>query len=115
MNPVPFNVSWTPRGLKRLRELIVEHTTRVIYKVRRASCDILSVRRTREHIGSSLRLLTLTPCMAFGPCVVVTPPVSSGDFWGGVQVCAQWGCGCAARQLTKYVLVFHNRTASIIT
>ncbi len=107
MNPVPFNVSWTPRGLKRLRdrqdwierescsheiaaawagriisaadaqlphfprsgrivpeinrddirELIVEHTTRVIYKVRRASCDILSVRRTREHIGSSLRSL----------------------------------------------------------
>ena len=40
-----------------IRELIVEHTTRVIYKVKRASCDILSVRRTCEHIGPSLRSL----------------------------------------------------------
>lgn len=40
-----------------IRELIVEHTTRVIYKVKRASCDILSVRRTREYIGPSLRSL----------------------------------------------------------
>ncbi|MBQ6007429.1 MAG: type II toxin-antitoxin system RelE/ParE family toxin [Kiritimatiellae bacterium] len=40
-----------------IRELIVEHTTRVIYKVKRASCDILSVRRSREHIGPSLHSL----------------------------------------------------------
>ena len=107
MKSIPFNVKWTPRGLKRLRErqdwierescsheiaaawadkivsaadsqlpaaprsgrivpeiniddireLIVEHTTRVIYKVGHASCDILSVRRAREHINSSLRSL----------------------------------------------------------
>ena len=42
---------------ENIREIIVEHTTRVIYKVNRASCDILSVRRSREHIGPSLRSL----------------------------------------------------------
>ena len=35
-----------------IREIVVEHTTRVIYKVRRDSCDILSVRRVRERITS---------------------------------------------------------------
>ena len=39
-----------------IRELIVEQTTRVIYKVTRTSCDILSVRRVREQI-TSLRSL----------------------------------------------------------
>lgn len=41
---------------EEIRELIVEHTTRVIYKVCRASCNILSVRRGWEHI-TSLRSL----------------------------------------------------------
>ena len=40
-----------------IREIIVGQTTRVIYKVSRVSCDILSVRRTREHIKPSLRSL----------------------------------------------------------
>ena len=35
-----------------IREIIVGKTTRVIYKVRRASCYILSVRRVRERITS---------------------------------------------------------------
>ena len=40
-----------------IREIIVGQTTRVIYKAGRAACDILSVRRTREHIKPSLRSL----------------------------------------------------------
>ena len=39
-----------------IREVIVDGEYRVIYKVSRASCDILSVRRVRERI-TSLRSL----------------------------------------------------------
>ena len=35
-----------------IREIIVEQTTRVIYKVCRSSCNILSVRRVRERLTS---------------------------------------------------------------
>ena len=42
---------------QEIREIIVAQTTRVMYKVSRNSCDILSVRRTRERIGASLRNL----------------------------------------------------------
>ena len=44
-------------GREDVREIIVKHTNRVIYRVRRATCDILSVRRSREHIGPSPRTL----------------------------------------------------------
>ena len=42
---------------QEIREIIVAQTTRVIYKVSRNSCGILSVHRTRERIDASLRNL----------------------------------------------------------
>ena len=39
-------------GRDDIRELIVEGTTRIFYRVHDGCCDILSVRRARELLGS---------------------------------------------------------------